>query len=223
MSLTLSDTVLQNLEAGTLAPGDAIDFGFEACDDGEGLITDGGFSITVVDFEGDIFAQLYLLDADVTMDPFQVTVDGETTTLNADMAILVDQRNLPIVGIAVASGIDGYIDEETSATGHMTSLTNFTIATEIDETTPTDVIFTTTGNGAMTSSEFEGEVTFEITVAIQNVNEDNPTVGTLVINGEDSSGITLTAIDELTVQIDVVLADGTELPTEIVPWSDLVE
>ena len=101
-------------------------------------------------------------------------------------------------------------------------MSDFSITTTIDEGGP-DLVITTTGSGAVMSSDFGGEVMFNVTEAFQSMNTDNPHVGTMLITGADGASITLTALDALTVQLVVDLNDGNEPQTIDLPWTDLTD
>lgn len=211
-SLTIAPDVLNNVIAGVLEPGDTFAFGFENCNEGDGLVLDGMFTSTVNAFEGNILTDLFLLDIDVAITEFAVTADGETTTLDADMRVQLDERVAQISQQVISGG-------SISELGG-TSLTDFLITSTIDESGP-DLIFTTSGSGAMTDADFEGEVIFNTTTTFQSQGLSNPTIGTLLITGADGAFIQLTPIDATQAELTIDLGDGTAATIQIIAWVDL--
>jgi len=218
ISLTVAQTVIDHIIAGMLASGDTFGFGFEMCEDEPGLIIDGNFDITVRSFSGDILTDLYMLDADLDMNNMAVTFANETDTINADMRMVLDLLSPSIAAMTISGGS---IDEQTS-TGDSTSMSDFSIATIIDESSA-DVLIETTGSGALMSSDFDGEVMFNITVTFRSINDENPFEGTLLITGANGSSITLEALDALTARITIDLGDGSAAIIQDILWIDLLD
>ena len=213
-SITIAPDVLQNVSTGVLAPGDAFAFGFENCNEGDGLILDGMFASTVNAFEGNLLTDLFLLDMEVAITDFAVTADGETTLLNSDMTVVLDERIAQSSQLTVSGGS---ISEDGG-----TTLTDFSIVSTIDESGQ-ELIFTTSGSGAMTDSDFEGEVMFTIPTTFQSAGLGNPTVGTMLITGADSSSITLSPLDDLNAELTIDLGDGTAPTIQVIAWVDLTD
>ena len=69
-------------------------------------------------------------------------------------------------------------------------------------------------------SLFDGSVTFNTTTPFQGTGLANPDSGVLEIDGANGSSITLTALNNVTVQIDVVDADGMS-ETLVTTWDEL--
>lgn len=214
--ITITDGDLVEIEAGSLSPGNTFNLRFENCDEGDGVVTNGEFNLEVLAFDGDLNTGLFLLEAALTMTNFSLTVDGETTTLNANMTMRFDLLNAPVLTNTISGGSIA----ESSSAGGATTMTDFIITTVIDETTPSLVQFTTTGSGALTSSEFDDEVMFNIQTAFASENADNPMVGEMLITGADGTRITLVAFGDLTALLHVDV--NGDVITLTIPWSDLL-
>jgi len=218
ISLTISQTVIDHIIAGSVMNGDTFGFGFEVCEDEPGLIIDGMFDITVRSFSGDILTDLYMLDADLDLTDLAVTFDNETDTLNADMRMVLDLLTPSVAEMTISGGT---IDEQRS-TGESTSMSDFSINTIIDESSA-DITIETIGSGALMSSEFDGEVMFNITATFRSINEQNPFEGTLLMTGANGSSITLVTVDTTMARLDIDPGDGSAVVMQDIPWSALLD
>ena len=83
--------------------GDIYALQFTACDEGTGVVTDGGMIMTITDLDGDFNTGEIVLGISVQLSAFQVTEGGETTGASGTVAVVIDTSMPPVTTITVST------------------------------------------------------------------------------------------------------------------------
>ncbi|NCF24716.1 MAG: hypothetical protein GWP60_09270 [Gammaproteobacteria bacterium] len=192
-------------------------FDFTNCDDGSGVVVDGGMTITIITLEGDMASGNFLLGMQIDLSAFAVTEGGETTAANGTITIDIDTSMPPVTTISVSA-----IAFVTTSEGAEDVLTNFSIdITEDASTFPAAVTVET--SFTISSPRIGGEVTVTTSLALQSMGEDYPFVGELRIEGAGGAVIIMVALDANTVRLIIdVDGDGADDDSMDMTWEELM-
>ena len=192
-------------------------FDFTDCDDGSGVVVDGGMTITIITLEGDMASGNFLLGMQIDLSAFAVTEGGETTAANGTITIDIDTSMPPVTTISVSA-----IAFVTTSEGAEDVLTNFSIdITEDASTFPAAVTVET--SFTISSPRIGGEVTVTTSLALQSMGEDYPFVGELRIEGAEGAVIIMVALDANTVRLIIdVDGDGADDDSMDMTWEELM-
>lgn len=196
---------------------DTFVFEFSNCDDGSGVVVDGGMTITIVGIGGDAASGNFLLGMQIEFSAFAVTEAGETTSATGTINIEIDTSNPPVTTISVSTSA-----LVTTSAGTEEVLTNFTV--EITEDASTfPVAVTVETSFTISSPRIGGTVTVTTSLSLQSMGEDYPFVGELRIEGADRAVIVMIALDANTVRLEIDI-DGDGAPDETIDltWDELM-
>jgi hypothetical protein len=203
----------------TLTRGDQISAIFTDCDEGNGEVIDGSFTMRVMNFGGDIETERFQLIVRMTLTDFSVTADGVVDSADGAVEVNLNTLDFPLTAITV-SGVPG--DSYTVTEGGVTrSLSNFATSVYADQSV-FPVPYTIEASGELMSSRWDGMAVYSTPNAFAGVGADYPSSGQLLIEGADGATLTVTALDNVTVQIALDL-DGMEPPESVfeIPWAEL--
>ena len=200
--------------AGMLSAGDTITVDYQACIDTDGIRVDGVFAMSITNFSGDLLSGMILLAVDVTLTTFVVDDGLNPATVSGTVSLTIDTRNAPVSSVAIST------NSLTVASGTLTNtLSNFTTTQTVDQSA-TNV--TSTLSGTLSSSAFAGEVNFTTSAVLMSNGSEFAFSGEIVITGANGGTITVTAIDNVSVQITIDLdGDGAVDETVNSTWSAL--
>ncbi len=192
-------------------------FDFMDCDDGSGVVVDGGMTITIITLGGDVASGNFLLGMSIELSAFSVTEGGETATANGTITIDIDTSMPPVTTVSVSA--TAFV---TTSEGSEDVLTNFSIdITEDASTFPAAVTVET--SFTISSPRIGGEVTVTTSLALQSMGEDYPFVGELRIEGAEGAVIVMIALDANTVRLLIdVDGDGAEDESLDMTWEELM-
>lgn len=197
--------------------GDVYAFQFAACDDGVGVVTDGGMILTITDLDGDFASGEFLLGVTAELSAFSVTGERGTTGAQGTVGVVIDTRTPPVTTITVStSGL------ATTSDGTAEAVTALTVTTSEDESAfPTAVSVDT--SFAISSPSIGGEVAVSTSVTLQASGDSYPYVGELRITGAGNSVIVLIALgpDRVRLEIDVD-GDGAFDGDAEMTWDELL-
>jgi hypothetical protein len=196
---------------------DSFDFLFTDCDDGSGVVVNGGMTITIASIGGDVASGNFLLGMRIEFSAFAVTEGGETTSADGTMTFEIDTSDPTITTITVSSSA-----LVTTSAGTEEVLTNFTVQiTEDASMFPTAVTVET--SFTISSPRIGGEVTVTTSLALESMGEDYPFVGELRIEGAGNAVIVMIALDANTVRLEIDIdGDGATDETVDMTWDELM-
>lgn len=201
----------------TITPGDFVDIEWDNCDDGIGVIIDGLNGTTFTRFEGDLQSAQFLLGLSLRIDNLQVTAGNEFHRADGDIALTVDTTT-PMLSVASSNGS---LFEVASNAGTDT-LRNFS-STVTEDTSMLPGLVTTTAAGTVSSTQFDGAVTYSTPVAFEALGDAYPYTGELQVTGASNATLRLIALDEVNVRILADYdGDGATDETIDTTWSALV-
>jgi len=214
-TMTISATI-ENPE--TLTTGDTFSLSYTACDFGEGMVANGGITFMVTSFQGDLVGSDFSLGFSLQIDNLSMIETGDDVMFDGDfsmsMATSSTGTTVTLSGdsLSLTSGIDTYVLSEFSTTSTV-DLSMFPAS------------FTLESSGYLMSSEFDGEVHFSTSTALQGSGEGNPFDGEFVVTGAGEATVTVIPMDEQNVRLELDLdgdgavdADGTVDMT----WQELL-
>ncbi|MDH3560182.1 MAG: hypothetical protein OEN52_04420 [Gammaproteobacteria bacterium] len=167
----------------------------------DGLVANGGFTLTVVAFSDNI---------DTFIPPYSLTVDVVVTdfTVNDGLSTFSGDGDMTLTLAGNADGTRDMIATGTQLTateaGFTTVLANYLY--ELTENVFT-LDYSLDMSGELDSSALGGSVMFNSTTTFAGFGEGYPGAGVLLITGADGSQCRLRTIDAVNVEIDVD-ADG---------------
>lgn len=203
---------------GSITQGDRIAADFNNCDFGVGLVLSGGWEITIGSFSPpDLFENPFVSQFQLTLSiDFQnlsVSENGQTYSAHGDVSTTIDTTGFPTSSTVSVSGSELSLTDG----NRVESLIGYSTSVSVDESTGD---YTLTASGTLESSLFSGSVTFNTTTPFQGAAFSDPHIGVLEIDGANGASITLTALNNVDVQIDVVDADGMA-ETLVTTWDEL--
>jgi len=196
---------------------DRFDFEFTNCDDGSGVVVDGGMTITITALEGDPESGNFLLGMQIDFSALAMTEGNETTSATGTINIDIDTSDPLVSKISISTRT--FV---TTTEGMEECRTNLTIAiTEDASTFP--VAVTVEASFTISSPRIGGEVTVTTSLALQSMGEDYPFVGELRITGADNAVIVMIALDANTVRLEIDI-DGDQAVDETmdITWDELM-
>lgn len=196
---------------------DRFEFQFTACDDGTGVVINGGMTITITAISGDMASGNMLLGMRIEFSAFAVTEDGETTSANGTISIDIDTRDPTVTTITVATSA-----LVTTSAGTEEVLSNFTVQIT-EDASMFPVAVTVETSFTFSSPRIGGAVTVTTSLSLQSMGSDYPFVGELRISGAGNAVIVMVALDANTVRlvIDVDGDGGTDETLEMT-WDELM-
>lgn len=197
----------------TLTAGDSITLTYADCDDGTTRV-DGEFAMEVTSFSGDFASGLFSLGIDVTLTSFQVAAAGETFSADGDISFLTDTTASPTISTTVSA------DSLTvSGSGETNTLLDYVLMQMSDAVTGE---YSRATSGTLTSSAFDGSVTFTTQVELTGTGDGNALSGEVLITGAGGASIHVVVLDGTGVRLNVDV-DGDGEIDEIVDatWEEL--
>lgn len=196
---------------------DSFEFDFTNCDDGTGVVINGGLTITIASIGGDLESGNFVLGMEIAFTAYAVTEGGETTSAEGTVSIRIDTSQPPVTTISVSTNA-----LVTTSEGNEQVLTSFSVEiTEDASMFPAAVTVET--SFTISSPHIGGEVTVTTSLALQSMGEDYPFVGELRIEGANQAVIVMIALDANTVRLQIDV-DGDTAPDETVDmtWEELM-
>ncbi|MGH0030803.1 MAG: hypothetical protein ACQGVC_13490 [Myxococcota bacterium] len=211
--VTLSGDV-QN--PGSYQTGDEVDALFVMCDDDNGFVFDGGFDFTITSLSGDLLGDDYDVTLDALFTDFEADDGLSPIDLDGDLVWEGDLSAPPLASYA-ASGTA----LDLAFGGDTYQLFDYDADLVIDEGEDPEE-YTTSADGRMRSSAFDGEVTYQTTQDFMGTGTDPPASGELVITGAFDATITVAPVDAVDVDLFLDL-DGSGSTDALVEttWSAL--
>lgn len=201
----------------TLSSGDEFRFEFDACDDGSGVIVNGGLVMTVTAFEGDVVNGLFRLGMSVQLNAFQMTEGGETSGASGTIAFEID-TTMPLVTTLTLS-----TTALTTTSGGVTeTVSNLSITISEDQSMfPTAITVETSFR--LSSPSIDGDVVVSTSIALQRSGEEFPFAGEILISAANNGSIVLIVLDGNTVRLEIdINGDGAVDETVDTTWEDLL-
>jgi hypothetical protein len=210
VQVTVSDPVQPSIN-------DQFVFQFTDCDDGSGVVVDGGMTITIITLGGDVASGNFLLGTRIQFSAFAVTEGGETATANGTISIEIDTSNPTVTRITISTS--AFV---TTSAGTEEVLTSFTV--EITEDASVfPVAVTVETSFTISSPRVGGSVTVTTSLALQSSGSDYPFEGELRITGADRAVIVMIALDANTVRLEIDIdGDGATDDTIDLTWDELM-
>lgn len=213
-STTISGDIASPL---TITPGDFVDIDWDNCDDGVGVVIDGLLGTTFTSFEGDLSTGQTLLGMSLRVANLQATAGNEFNRTNGDIALTVDTTTPMLV---VATSIGSVFTVATNASTD--ALSNFS-STVTENSGMLPSLVSTTSSGTISSTQFEGTVTYGTPVTFEALGDAYPYTGELLVTGADNATLRLIAMDEVNVRILADYdGDGATDETIDTTWDELV-
>lgn len=197
--------------------GDIYALQFSQCDEGAGVVTNGGMIITITELGGDFESGQILLGIRVELSAFQVTEGGETTGANGAVTIRIDSTTPPFTTITVSTSALA-----TSSAGTAEAVSDLTVTISEDQGSfPAAVSVETSFR--IDSPRIGGEVMVSTSLAMQASGEEYPYVGELRITGAGNSAIVLIALDANRVRLEIDIdGDGGFDEALETTWDELM-
>ena len=201
----------------TVSVNDRFTFEFTDCDDGTGVILDGGLDMTVSGFDGDPSADNFYIALNIELSAFQVNEGGELTGASGSVGIEIDSTMPPITTIVVSSTA-----LTTTRNGITEVVSNMSVTvTENGSTFPPSVAINTSFR--ISSSRLGGDVIVSTSLGLKSFGDGFPLMGELEIRGADNATIVIVALDANMVRLEIDI-DGDAIPDEVVDmtWEELL-
>lgn len=199
----------------TLSSGDFFVIDYDACDDGLGVLTDGGMRMDINSFSGDFMNELFEMTVTLTLSTFQVTSGQDVLSSHGDATVSLNTLNSPALSTSL-SGNSMRID----ANAMSELLTNYTSAITVDGgLVPSP--YTKSASGTVDSTELSGIISYSTPVIFAGFDSDYPSSGEFLVSGAGSS-LRLIATDNVNVTIELdTNGDGTVDETIQTTWLEL--
>jgi hypothetical protein len=196
---------------------DTFVFEFIDCDDGTGVVVDGGMTITITRLDGDAASGNFLLGMQIGFSAFAVTEGNETTSAEGTIGITVDTSTPPVTRITVSAST--FV---TTSEGMEDVLTGFSVEIVEDASTFPSTVTAET-SFTISSPRIGGEVTVTTSVTLQSMGDGYPFAGELRIEGAGNAVIVMIALDADTVRLQIDIdGDGATDETLDMTWDELM-
>jgi len=201
--MTISATIA---DSETLSAGDTFSLSYMDCDYGDGMVANGSIAFTVTAFDGDLLGEQFELGFSLDIDSLELADSTEDTMIDGDLSM-----SMSVVGTTSSVTVSADSLDLSNGTDSF-SLSQFSTTATIDSSMfPTSYSLQT--SGYLMSSEFDGEVHFSTSTALQGSGEGNPVGGEFVITGADDATVTVIPMDEQNVRVELDL-DGDDAVDE---------
>ncbi len=211
-SVTLSGQVA---DPATLSADDRIVLQFSDCDDGAGQVLNGTYQVDINSFSGDLLLGLTHLNAAVTFDGFEVAEGPERTSLTGGVTLDLDTTTPPTTTISVSGD-----SVSVSGNTYAATLTLF----RVDETRDAGVApeaYTAAAMGTLTSTLFEGAVNYSTPAPFMGYAGEYPFTGELSVAGDDGASVSLFALDNVNVRLEINSGSASGIVSEATTWEQL--
>jgi len=196
---------------GMLTPNDTIVFDFALCREGDATVN-GRVSMQFASFSGDLASDTFSLDVDVQASDLEATIGGRAATLNGSASLVIDSTPDTLTTTVTSTSVS------VAHAGSTSTFSNYSSITMVTSSSVARAV-----NGTLTSSAFDGSVTFDTTKALEGANRLSTDAGQVVITGADGGTITFVVLDATSVRLEVdTNGDGTVDATFDVPWTGLI-
>jgi len=200
----------------TLTAGDIFNIDADACDDGLGEVLDGLLSMTITEFSGDLFQQMYLLGMNASLTALQVTTASDVISNSGDTAVILDTTAAPFVSASVSG-----VSMTTSSGSSSETLRNY----ETDQTVDAGqqgFPYTLSSSGVLDSTLLDNTVSYSTPVQFAGFDIDYPDSGEMLILAGSSSA-RLVALNNVDVRIDIDSdGNGSVDDTILTTWAALL-
>jgi hypothetical protein len=192
---------------------DTLSFLFTDCNDGEGVVIDGGLSFEIVAISGDIATGMLTLTVSMTLEALQFVENGVGGSMNGELSFTIDTTNVPETFMSVSSSLFTI----TSGTGSET-LIDYIMTMSVD---PNVGSVTVTVSATLESSEFDGDIEFVTAESLVFTSTGGPSAGRIVVTGNDST-MTINFVSGEQIELDVDV-DGNETTDHVIVtnWAEL--
>jgi hypothetical protein len=181
-------------------------------------VINGLIGMTFTEFEGNLLAGRILLRVSLAIQGFQVIEGTVSHTTTGDLDLTIDSRTQPLTVVTTMGSSLTVTDGISTET-----LTDFS-STVTEDTSMFPANFTTEATGRVSSTQFEGVVSYDTPVAFEATGDGFPYVGEMLVFGTNNSSIRITAIDEDTVLIEADYdGDGAVDATIETTWAAFVD
>jgi len=179
----------------TLAPGDVMTATYSSCDDGDGVVASGTFTITVQAFTGNLVTPPYSVTAQISFTNFSLTAVGETLSLSGDMTYIESTPE----GVVFTDTLSGD-SLNFSFSGDAGKWISFDVVSTVDFNTQA---YSVDSSGTLATAQLGGSVQSETTTSFEGIGDGYPSSGVMVVTGAANSSETITVVDSINVTIEV--------------------
>ena len=202
-------------DPGTLSSGDEVSMSFDRCDNGDGETIDGDLSLKIKSFQGDFLGGSFAVNAAVDFKALSFTEESETNAVNGGFSLSIDTTDYPTVVFSHASDSlrITHDNERLLLADWITSLV-------VDESSQPST-YTLTAEGDIDVAS-HGRVSYEVLEPFTGFGDDHPGAGVLFIEGSKGGNITVTALSNTQVLLEMDYnGDGTVDEIKTVTWDEL--
>ena len=183
---------------GAISSGDSFTITFDNCLDSlDQTTTSGSMTMVVNGINGNPDTDLVWNAAiTVTMRDLTISDGNSNDAISGDFTLNMSTND---GGVNTTGGIGGNSLSVTE-NGVTETLSNYSISFRSNDVTGA---YTIDSSGTVSSSELEGAVQFATLTTFEGIDPDYPHTGVMKVSGAGDSSVTLTVIDNATVQLDV--------------------
>jgi len=215
-TITLTGNIANPL---TITAGDTISTVFVNCDDGDGQVLDGAMNITITAFTGSVDTGLFQMGMRVSLGDLSMDDGSEVgpAVVDGNFNMSVNTLLYPVTTTVVTGDLLSLV-----AAGRSLTMRSFSSDSRLDEGM-FPLGYTMIASGAVQSSRFDGEALYETIVPFAGSGDSYPYEGVMLITGAANSSIRVTALDVLTVRLEMDYnGDGTVDETRDVTWEEAI-
>jgi len=205
----------QIADPATLSAGDQILLQFFDCDDGADQVLNGIYQVDINSFTGALLSGLLRLNAAVTLDGFEVAEGQERTSLTGGVTLDLDTTVPPTTKISV-SGDSVTVSDNTDAA----TLTVFQIDATLDAGVAPEA-YTSAATGTLRSTLFAGTVNYSTPIPFMGFIGEYPFTGELSVTGADGAAVSLFALDNVNVRLEIDPGDASGIVSDVTTWEAL--
>jgi hypothetical protein len=197
---------------GTFTADDTLTLDYDACVDLDAEV-DGRLDITITRFSGDLLSGTFTFGMSVVATSFAVTANGETGAVDGTLTLDVDATPGTQTTTVGASSLG------ITSAGETHTLSDYAFLETLDSVTAQ---FSLDLGGTLSSTAFEGAVTFETSALLVGTGSAFAASGELLITGANGATIHLAVLDSTFVRLTIDTdGDGTVDVTLDLTWDEL--
>ncbi len=203
---------------GTLAPGDTMDATFDNCYlVSDGYTMNGSFSMVVSSLLGNPPTAPWTMGSTFSFSNLNLVENGVSVTINGNFTFSANTSD----GVNFNTTMNGSSLEAQKSGGPSLWLENFQLTMTDDTSNGESTCY---GSGQVADSGLSGYVDFNIpssTAFMLYTGQQYPSSGSMTVTGANNTSVTLTAISDTTVQLQVTESNGQVDSPVQEPWSSI--
>ena len=196
--------------------GDRIVAVFENCDNNIGFVISGTVDLAIINLQGDLNTDVFLIGFNVILTDIVVAEGMETARADGRFVLTLDTLQFPIITMTLVG-----TELQFGSGSNLVTLSNFTHSLIVDSGVIPDTKLAEV-SGRLDSSALGGSVDYETTTSIEGSGDDDPHTGVILVSGAGGSSVRIVIVDSTSVTLEIDTNGDSVIDRYIdTSWADL--